>query len=69
MLSHAVKEHLKEVLNAYGHLSAFQLEQITHGELPWKNARKGLAPDEASRNHISAEEMRNYFKNMLDDQE
>lgn len=49
------------VLNAYGPLSATDLERLTHSELPWLEARAGLAPDEPSRNRISTETMKAYY--------
>ncbi|MFH1011313.1 MAG: type II toxin-antitoxin system antitoxin SocA domain-containing protein [bacterium] len=62
-----LKEHMKEILNAYGHLSAFQLEQIAHSELPWRKARGNLAPDDPSAEQISIEDMREFFKKKLNE--
>ena len=47
------KELVDKVFEKYGVLSAFQLVSLTHNELSWKNARKGLKVDESSINEIS----------------
>ena len=64
-----VKAHLKDVLNAYGHLSAWQLERLTHEEEPWVNARAGLPDDQPSQAEISVDDMKRFFKHKLDEQE
>ena len=53
-----VRKHLKEVWKAYGHLSASDLERLTHSESPWIKARKGLPPDESSHEIITKDSMR-----------
>jgi uncharacterized phage-associated protein len=55
-------EHLNEVMQVYGGFTAYQLEQLTHSEEPWINARAGLAPDVASNAVISHESMRDYYR-------
>ena len=61
-LAPPVIDHLKEVMDVYGELSAYQLEKLTHQEDPWRNARKGLPPDELSHNVIQNEDMRDYYR-------
>jgi uncharacterized phage-associated protein len=63
VLPKKVKDHLLDVLRAYDHLSAFQLEDLTHSEAPWKNARRGIAHDENSNREIPQEVMKSFFKN------
>lgn len=53
---------LDEVWNAYGELSARQLENLTHSESPWIEARKGLDPSEKSQEVISHESMKSYYE-------
>lgn len=60
-LPDAVKDHLNGVLEVYGPYSGAQLEELTHGEAPWREARKGIAPDEASSKLISNDTMRDYY--------
>ena len=47
------KELIDKVFEKYGALSAFQLVSLTHNELSWKNARKGLEVDQPSMNEIA----------------
>ena len=41
-----VKELLNNVFEMYGLKSSWSLSSLSHNELSWKEARKGLAPDE-----------------------
>lgn len=63
--------HMQEILSAYGHLSAWQLELLTHSETPWIEARGSLQADESCDNIISLESMKIFFKAKLvaDDKE
>lgn len=38
-----------------------QLEALTHEEMPWLNARKGLGKWDSSNNKISNEDMKNFY--------
>lgn len=60
-----VKAHLEEVLGAYGHFSAWDLERLSHAEAPWIEARAGIPDDAPSNNVISHESMRRYFVGRL----
>lgn len=60
-----VCNHVAEVLAAYGKFDATQLEQLTHNEDPWKEARKGIPGDMASTNEISQDAMRKYYRARL----
>jgi len=57
-------EHIQNVLNVYGDLSATQLESISHEESPWIDARRGLDPKAISRNIITHEAMMAYFSKL-----
>ncbi len=52
---------MDKVYEAYGDYTGDQLEELTHRELPWKNARKRCSPTEYSRNPISMKDMRDYY--------
>ena len=43
---------LNKTLEIYGEYSADELENISHYQAPWKNARKGLLPIDVSNNKI-----------------
>lgn len=60
-----VMEFLEEVYASYGHLDGNQLEYLTHRELPWKEARKGLKSYESSNNPIVDENIMEFFSKEL----
>lgn len=39
-----IEDVLNQVWDVYGHFSGNELENLTHQETPWKNARKDLRP-------------------------
>jgi uncharacterized phage-associated protein len=53
--------HLNEVMRIYGKFDGATLERMTHQEAPWRDARKGLAPDEPSNRVITHEAMKKYY--------
>jgi len=56
---------LAEVATVYGKFSAKELENMTHAESPWKDARGDL-PDEApSKKVISKESMAAYYTGLI----
>ena len=55
----------REVWRAYGHLDAYELENLSHSEAPWKEARDTLRPWEPCTNVISKEVMKKYYRSML----
>ena len=63
-----VMKHLTEVFGTYGKFSAFDLETLTHSELPWINARQGLPPDAPSNNRISLDDMKAFYRGLLNEQ-
>lgn len=63
------KSHVLEVLSAYGDLSTWQLERLTHEERPWIEARRGLPLDAPCKNIISKNSMQSFYRAMLNEQE
>lgn len=59
------KDFINDVLNEYGGESAYNLECMTHKELPWIEARKGYAFDDKCEVIIKKETMQNYYKQNL----
>lgn len=56
---------LMEVADVYGNLSAKQLENVTHAESPWRDAR-GNIPDEApSKAVLLKERMKEYYQGRM----
>ena len=61
-LNPEAKEVVDRVLDTFGMYSGKVLENITHKEAPWLDARKGFLPDETSHAEISLDAMKEYFK-------
>jgi uncharacterized phage-associated protein len=59
-----VKKHLDEILDVFGSESAVNLEAMTHFEAPWREARGGIAPDQASSARISKDTMKRFYRSM-----
>ncbi len=55
-------EHVKDVWEAYGNFSAYDLERLSHREPPWAKARNGLAPDSVSCGTLDLADMTAFFK-------
>lgn len=65
----ASDKHIENVFEAYGRLSAFDLERLSCSEAPWIAARAGLAPDEPSNSVIDKQQMAAFFKSRLDEKQ
>lgn len=64
-LSRKTLEHLDNVLEIYGGYSGTQLEQISHRESPWIEARKPYKPWETCTNTISNDLMKAYYRSQM----
>lgn len=53
------------VFNTYKDYSADDLEQLTHQEEPWLEARGGIEPTELCRTKISEHTMQRFYKGLL----
>ena len=60
-LSANEKKVIDLVVESFGMYSGKTLEQITHGESPWMDARKNCLPGEPSNEVISKESIKEYF--------
>ena len=60
-----LKGIVKEIYRIYGKLDGGQLEELTHKEMPWINAREGLEAYESSTNAINIHDMKSFFKSKL----
>lgn len=56
------KNTIDLVINSFGKYSATVLSEITHNESPWKDARGNQDPLQYSRQIISKDKIKNYFK-------
>ena len=55
---------LEQVWEAYGSFTADELENISHGEMPWKKARKGYQDVDACSNEISNYDILRYYSSL-----
>ena len=55
-----------EIYDSYGHLTGNELEYINHREEPWIKARGNCKPWESCSNRITEEDMRSYYRNMVE---
>lgn len=65
-LSKQEKMVIDLVINTFGKYSGKVLENITHGEAPWKNAREDYETSEKSRKIICKDEIKEYFMSVAD---
>jgi uncharacterized phage-associated protein len=59
------REVLDDVWSVYGQFSGKRLEEMTHNEVPWKNARGNLPPEAKSNSRLSHADMKKYFSDLL----
>lgn len=56
-----IENVLQQVLEVYGDYNGNELENITHQEEPWQNAREGFSSLELCQNVISEKDMFEYY--------
>lgn len=59
------RDHINEILEAYGHFSGVQLENMTHEEAPWLQARGTLKTYERSETEIDEQLMGVFYAKLL----
>lgn len=60
------KEVLEEIWGYFGGYHAYRLSDMTHGEFPWKKARRGMLPEASSTKAILIEDMKALGQQKLD---
>lgn len=63
-LSQIQKDNVKSVIDFYGGRTSQWLIDQTHTEKPWREARKGLAPNERGNSEITPQAMFDYFSSL-----
>jgi len=63
-LDEKVSAFLEELYAEYGGFSGYELEQLTHQEEPWKQARGGLPPHESCSNLIDKQLTKHFYRQM-----
>ncbi len=61
-----VSRHIAAILRQYGNLEDDQLEQMTHDEAPWQEARAGYDPKERCEEIITDRSMKQYYGDRLE---
>lgn len=64
-LTNEQKKSIDIVLKDYGNKSSQWLSELTHLEDPWKEARKGLLPNERGNHEITLASMAEYYTSIL----
>jgi uncharacterized phage-associated protein len=59
------KAHMDEILEAYGQFTGTQLEDMTHDEQPWVEARGDRKDYERCETEISEQTMGRFYKSLL----
>jgi uncharacterized phage-associated protein len=60
------RQVLDETWSYFGGYHAYRLSEMTHGEFPWKKARRGLASEAASTEPIQLQDMKELGLQKLD---
>jgi len=60
-------ETIQAILRDYGNKSSQWLSDLTHSELPWQEARKGLSPGVRGNKVISLASMAEYYEAVYSD--
>ncbi|KAB2335101.1 Panacea domain-containing protein [Bacillus mesophilum] len=60
-------DHLEEIWEIYGKYDGKFLEELTHQEDPWIDARDGYDPTERCNNIIDVNHMKIYYRDQLED--
>ncbi len=64
-LTHREREIVRLVKRTYGSMGAKKLEELTHSEDPWVNARSGLSSFQRSNSKISLQDMKEYYSRFV----
>jgi uncharacterized phage-associated protein len=62
------RETVDAVLDFYGGRPAIWLSNLTHQEAPWRDARRGLGPDERGDREITHAAMAEYYEGLSEQQ-
>lgn len=64
-LDTSVVEHLKEIYQVFGGYTAYELEQLTHQEEPWIEARGDLPEHEICRTALDKKLTAEFYRGMM----
>lgn len=66
-LDEITSKFLDDIYQTYGDLTAKKLEEMTHNEAPWLDARGNLPPEVRSNQTISKDNMHGFYQRMLEE--
>lgn len=64
LITGELEKFLNKIYKTFGKYTGDELEEMTHNEDPWKNARKNLAPSEPSSEPILESDMFVYYNSL-----
>ncbi len=64
-LDQDARDTIQAVIEYYGSHTAQWLSDLTHSEDPWREARRGLGPEETSQELISLASMHKYYSGLV----
>lgn len=64
LLTSDQRETIDSVLEFYGSMTAQQLVELSHSEMPWVNARKGMASTERGKRCISLDSIAEFYSGL-----
>jgi len=59
------EETVEAVVKHYGKKTGQQLSDLTHRELPWREARRGLGPEQRGNRTITHESLDRYYGSLV----
>lgn len=65
----SARDHIDDILEAYGKFSGVQLENMTHEEAPWLEARGSLKSFERCENELSEHTIQAFYAELLKEAE
>ena len=65
----AIEKHIDDVLEVFGACNAYELELMSHREMPWIKARNGIDPTAQSNAIITKASMEDFFSKRAKDVE
>lgn len=65
LLDENEKKHIEVILETYAKFSGSELENMTHMEYPWINAREGYRSSERCEKQINNQDMIDYYSSRL----
>lgn len=66
-LTDSERDTIHRVLDYYGKMSSQDLSNLTHKEMPWRDARRGMSAEDRGNREISLASMHEYYQGLISD--